>query len=129
MRERSSLQVAMQDVDEPKGREAELLIAVSYLDVPAGVIELNDMDDYRRIYVPDEIARFLLDGSFSLDSRGHFYFRPKFDNPYPVAAGIADDLAKALEKGCKMSPQLQLSLCRYSVEIRPNRDVVVLSVD
>lgn len=125
------LHVFMQDEDESKGWEAGIIVSFQVdMDGPYafGVIELNGMDDYRRIYVPDEIARFLLDGPFSLDSRGLFSFEPKLDNPCPVASGIADDLAKAFEEGCKMSSLVQLNLRRYSAEVGPGRRRVSLAV-
>lgn len=122
----STVFIPIQDKNESKGWEPVILISVN-LDRDCGVNKLDSMEDYKKLMVPDDIARFLLNSPFSLDSGWGFKYEFKPGNPYPTTTGIADDLAKALEKGCKMSSKVQMGLNRYTVEV-PNKGTVRLRV-
>ena len=118
--------IAIQDRNEEKGWEPVILISI-IIDRECGVNQLKRMDDYNKLNVPEDIARFLLSSPFELNEEWHYKYEFRPNDPYPSKSGIANELARALEQGCRMSPYVKQNLNRFEIEV-PNSVTARLTI-
>ena len=123
----SSIFIPIQDRDDSKGWKECLIITVR-IDADCGVSALNTKEEYRKLFVPEDVSSFLLDNEVTFKPGGSFLtyqYHYKPDTPTPTSDGFAQKFADALDRGCRKSEKVQMGLIHFRINV-PNEGTVEL---
>lgn len=129
----STVHVFMSNADEVNSKEANVTIMALLDTSPTGYYKtnaLNTLEEMGFFFMPQDIARFLINIPFNVEHRGKtvLTIKPKGYGRYPASASVCDQLMEELQNGYRASVPANINKTRYRVSANNLHNTVELDV-